>query len=136
MVEMETKLRDEDQAARDTQTRAHKRTHERSAKGERERIRTRRKRSVGTKERERRREKEPQERNKERVLLVILTISFVFFDVCTECREDEGLWCFFQGKCTREILVANMKHSRGIFGRLFFLFLCCVPAPTRIISCL
>ena len=61
---------------------------------------------MGTKERERRREKEPQERNKERVLLVILTISFVFFDVCTECREERTL-VFFQGKCTREILVAK-----------------------------
>jgi hypothetical protein len=122
---METKLRDEDQAARDTQTRAHKRTHERSAKGERERIRTRRKRSVGTKERERRREKEPQERNKERVLLVILTISFVFFDVCTECREDEGLWCFFKANALEKFWSQNEALERNFWAAVFSLFVLC-----------
>ena len=118
----------------DARTQTHAQTH--VERKERKNTNAKKAQHGNKREREKEREKEPQERNKERVLLVILTISFVFFDVCTECREDEGLWCFFQGKCTREILVANMKHSRGIFGRLFFLFLCCVPAPTRIISCL
>ena len=119
--------------SRHAQTRAHKRAHKRILKGERERIRTRRKRNMGTKERERRREKELKERNKERVLLVILTISFVFFDVYWVSRgKDFGVF-------SRQIMHSRnfgrtMKHSRN-FGRLFFfLFLCCVPAPTRIIS--
>ena len=50
---METKLRDEDQAARDTHTHTH--THKRSAKGERERIRTQRKKNKRERERERKR---------------------------------------------------------------------------------
>ena len=132
VVEMETKLRDEDQAARDTQTRTQ--THAQTQRERRERKNTNAKKAQHGNKREREKERKRAAGKEQRARTFGNLDHFFRFLWRVISVERKGLWCFFQGKCTREILVANMKHSRN-FWAVFFLFLCCVPAPTHIISC-
>ena len=98
-------------------------------KGERERIRTRRKHSAGTKEREREKKSYAVERNKERVLLVILTISFVFFDVWVSRGKD--------GVFLRQMHSRNFgrKMHLKILGCFFSLFVLCSCSHASSAAC-
>ena len=123
---METKLRDEDQAARDTHTHTH--THKR-AKGERERIRTQRKKNKREREKERKRAIVGKEQRARTFGNLDHFFRFLWRVLSV---ERKGLWCFFQGKCTREILVANLHLKILGVAAVFFLCVCCVPAHASI----
>jgi len=88
----------------DARTHTHAQTH--FERRERKNTNAKKAQHGNKREREKRREKEPQERHKERVLLVILTISFVFFDVYEVSRgKDFGVF-------------SRQMHSRN-FGRKY-----------------
>ena len=83
VVEMETKLRDAKIRPLETPTRTQTQTQTQHERRKRKNTNAKKAQQKGTKERKRERKRALRgvERNKERVLLVILTISFVFFDV-------------------------------------------------------
>ena len=117
---METKLRDEDQAARDTHTHTH--THKR-AKGERERIRTQRKKN----KRERERERKRAIVGKEQRARTFGNLDHFFRFLCQA-------WVVSRGKLEKigEILVANLHLKILGVAAVFFLCVCCVPAHASI----
>ena len=120
---METKLRDEDQAARDTHTQTNTHTH---ARKEKEKEYEHEESTAREQKRERERKKELRGRKEQRAR-TFGNLDHFFRFLCQA-------WVVSRGKLEKigEILVANLHLKILGAYAVFFLCVCCVPAHASI----